>query len=444
MKFFWRYLPSKLSPGGLGRGLVAGSGIMLAGMACTFLVGVLLARGLGAAGYGLYGVVMALVAGAIVPAKMGLPQLLTREVSALTAHHDWDSARSLINWSAWRSMVASCVVVALLFPLSAALMPSVAGHLPALWLGAALVPLVVANGLGGGVLRGMQHVVLGQLPDTLVRPGVHALLLGGLYWCSATLTPTLAMLSGVLAAGTGAVLVLVAIRRLLPRSEVRIPAGLNERAWLASAYPMAITEGLQVLQSQAAIMVLAVGSSLGSTGLFRVAASASALVAAPMTLFNLVAAPNVARLHALGSRRELQRVLGWVAAGMTLCVSGLSLPFMLAGERVMTLLFGQEFAASAPVMRVLCLGFIGSSCFGASGMLLNMCGLHRHVTRASLLSLSVLTVALLSTVPVWGALGAAWSASGALVLWQAVLWLVGRTHLGLDSSVAGLFSETRE
>src|SRR3954451_21338917 len=56
--------------------------VRMAGMLVTLLVGVQLARRIGPEGYGIYGTVMAIVALLVVPAQLGLPQLLTRELSA--------------------------------------------------------------------------------------------------------------------------------------------------------------------------------------------------------------------------------------------------------------------------------------------------------------------------------------------------------------------------
>ena len=55
--------------------------VRIGGIGVTFLVGVQLSRYLGPAGYGVYGTVMAIAALLIVPAQLGLTQLVTREIA---------------------------------------------------------------------------------------------------------------------------------------------------------------------------------------------------------------------------------------------------------------------------------------------------------------------------------------------------------------------------
>nr|MCU0943155.1 oligosaccharide flippase family protein [Hydrogenophaga sp.] len=88
---------------GLGPQLVKASmgsaGLRVAGMLFGFLSGVQLARGLGAQGYGVYGLAMSVIALMSVVTEFGLPQLLTREVAAAQVHHQWERVRGILVWS---------------------------------------------------------------------------------------------------------------------------------------------------------------------------------------------------------------------------------------------------------------------------------------------------------------------------------------------------------
>src|SRR5690606_23744752 len=104
-----------LSGNGIGAVLVkavAGSaGLRIAGMGFGFLVGVQLARGLGAEGYGIYGVAMSIITLLTVPTEFGLPQLLTREVAAAQALGQWGKMHGILRWSVQSSLGLSVLVV---------------------------------------------------------------------------------------------------------------------------------------------------------------------------------------------------------------------------------------------------------------------------------------------------------------------------------------------
>ena len=96
-------LRSYLTNGGLGpilvKALVGSAGIRSVGMAFGFLVGIQLARGLGAAGYGVYGLAMAIISLITTPTEFGLPQLVMREVASAHVRSDWSLIRGILRWS---------------------------------------------------------------------------------------------------------------------------------------------------------------------------------------------------------------------------------------------------------------------------------------------------------------------------------------------------------
>src|SRR5690606_41939833 len=100
-----------LGGAGLGPVLVkavtGSAGLRIAGMGFGFLVGVQLARGLGAEGYGTYGVAMSIIALLTVPTEFGLPQLLTREVASAQVRQDWARMRGILRWSSRVSLLLS-------------------------------------------------------------------------------------------------------------------------------------------------------------------------------------------------------------------------------------------------------------------------------------------------------------------------------------------------
>lgn len=433
---------------GLGPTLVkavtGSAGLRIAGMGFGFLVGVQLARGLGAEGYGIYGVAMSIIALLTVPTEFGLPQLLTREVAVAKVERDWGRMKGILRWSSRVSLLLSAVigvgVVAWLL-LSGRRLNSPLGM--TLLAGVLMVPVVAQLSIRAAVLRGLQLIVRGQLPDVMLRPMFYsALLLLAALWFT-PMTPAVAMALGVLSAALALLVAQLMLRGQMP-VEVMAAVPVQEAgAWLNSTLPMAMTEGLRLLQSHLLILVIGVMATAADVGVYRVAASVGLVLALPAGLFAAVGAPVIARLHAAGDRARLQRLLGWVALGMTVGALVLTLPFILGGESLFARMFGPEFAASAPVLLVIATGQVASSLFGANAALLNMTGHQGAVTKASTLSLLLLLFIAVPLIHFHGVMGAAIANAVALFMWKVILWNFARQRTSLRSTVLAVFADKR-
>lgn len=421
------------------RALGGGAGIRLAGMGFSFLVGVLLARGLGTENYGIYGVAMSIIVLLKAPAEFGLPQLLTREVAVAQARQDWGRLKGVLRWSQ-----RTCLLMALLAGGGVLIWWALFGQAldarleMALLIGIGLIPLGALYRLYSAALSGLQHVVLGQLPDALLQPAAYALLLLLASWLSPALSPGLAMTMGVSAAVITLFVARILLSQRLPRQIDTATANSDARHWLGTTLPMAMTEGMRVLQSQTSILIAGAMLPMSDVGLYRVAVSIGVIVSMPITLFNLVGAPLIARIHAQNDLRTLQDLLGLFALGMCLGVGLALLPFLLAGHVLIELLFGTEFTPSISLILILGMGFLLSSLMGVSIWLLNMTGQHRRVTRASLLSF----LFLLASTPLgilWlDVAGAALANAAAYLLWNLIAWLDALKRLRLDASILSL------
>jgi len=185
---------------------------------------------------------------------------------------------------------------------------------------------------------------------------------------------------------------------------------------------MALTEGLRVVQGQAAVLALGGMVSMSEVGHFRVAASIMTLLAFPVSVINLVIAPHISKLSAVGDDQRLRRMLSHAAFGMSAAVILMVLPFMVDGDALISAVFGMEFRGANPIVLVLAAGLFSNALFGTGATLLNMLGHQQHVTKASLWSVSLLCLMLWPAIKLGGALGAAVAVTIAATGWSAALW----------------------
>lgn len=426
--------------GGLGPFLVravAGSGAVRVGsMLASFTVGVQLARGLGVEGYGYYGLALAAITIVGIPAEMGLPRLVTREVAASAARDDTPHLFGVLRWAnsvgmRFSALMATGIIVAAL--ILAAERPS---ELPlALLVGAPIIPFMALARINGGALQGLHHIVRGQIPQNLLRQVFFSILLAGLYIFGAELDPAGAMALYALTAG---IALFITYRWLRERLPAIVPAEVvrGGRRWFASTIPMALTEGMRVLQTELSILLVGLIAAPAAVGIFRIASVTAMIAATPTPVVVHVAMPVMARLHAQGDQVRLQKAVTGLAWSGFAGVVILSLPLLVAAEPLLKLVFGDSYGPAATALQILAVGQIINGAFGPNAAILNMTHNERRVTRAmgSALVLNLVLVPLLM-LP-WGLAGAAVGLVASMLCWNLLTWLDARRILNIETSVA--------
>lgn len=425
------------------RATLGSAALRVAGMGLGFLVGIQLARGLGPEGYGIYGLAMSIIALLQVPTQFGVPQLATRELAAARARGEWGVLRGFLRWSLGLVVLAALVV-------GASVLIGLAGwgNLESdfgrtmLW-ALLLVPFASLIEVWGGALRGLGHVTFGQVPEMVLRPGLFScLLLLAVLGILPALTPAGAMLLHVVA---GFIAMLVAgfwLIRYRPREAVAHGPVTRGGLWLQSAFPMALTEGMRMLQGHAAILLLGLLATAAMVGLFKVAVSVAVIVSLPIALINVVLATYLARLFAEGDTRRLQRLCSWGARAMAAGVMILILPLLVRGEWLLASLFGKDFEASLAALLILSAGHFCSACMGPNAALLNMSNHEKRVTRAFFIAAFVNIAVAFGLIPMLGIMGAALANMIGMLVWNLLMLIDARRLLEIDTSILGLAPKT--
>lgn len=422
------------------RGSIGSLIIKLTSAGLVLALTILLARALGPSGYGLYSYVYALVWLMMVPAELGLPMLVVRETASARAHQRWGLMLGVWRWAAVMS-IGLGVAVALVAGISVWLL---AGYftdeqLTTFAWGILLAPLMVLGNLAGAALRGLRHVLQGQLPDLVIRYGLAlALCAGAALVGGDAFTPDLAM---ALHAGAAAVALLAGIHMLArarPPELSQAHAVYDRREWLGSTIPLALVAGTFLMHQQTDIVILGMFVDEAEVGIYRVAVQASGFVAFGLHAVNMIAAPQFARLHALGDNEGLQHVVTITARVILALTALVVVCLVLFGKPVIGFAFGSEYIAGYVVIIILAIGQIFNAAFGSVVFLLNMTG-HERLTLRVLAFAVVMNIGLnVLLIPLFGPEGAAVATATTLAMWNFVLWRAVRRHLGIDSTALGL------
>lgn len=411
-------------------------GLKVASTALSLFSAVLLARTLGAEGFGVYAYVMALVTLIALPAQAGLPTLVVRETAKSQAGQRWGLMRGLWRWSNWLVVILSVpltlISCAIAWLMSEYFRPD---YLKTFYLGLALVPLIALGNIRGAELRGLRKVVQGQMPEAIFRPGLFVMLIAIAYIVfRQELTPTLAMALHLLAAGLafmmGAWLLFRA--RPIPLRYSPMPE-YETHIWWRTIMPLTLISGISVINAQADILMLGWFRSAQEVGIYRVAASSVGLIGFGMAALTSVVAPHFAKLYAQADLIRLQRLVTRSAQAMLLLALPVFFAFTFLGEKLLSLVFGAEFSAAYLPLVIMAVGNLVSVFMGSVGALLNMTGHERDSARGAMFAAvaNILINALL--IPLWGGIGAAIATAVSLVIWNVVLWRAVKLRIGISS-----------
>src|SRR5690606_17386613 len=210
-----------------------------------------------------------------------------------------------------------------------------------------LLPLRALGALRAAALRGLQHNLPGQLPESLLQPGVlaglcaAAWLLGGSGSLGAGQAMALQVAASLVAFAVGAILLV----RLLPAAVRQAKALYATAGWRRSGMVLASSGSLRAANDQVTALLLGPIAGAEALGLYAVASRGAALIAFMLNAVNVTLAPSFARLHTAGDRTRLQHLVTRSARLILVASLPLALLMIVFSEELLDALFGREFAA---------------------------------------------------------------------------------------------------
>lgn len=432
-----RRMQGKGLTGQLLRGGVGSIVIRVANVFLGMALAVVLARSLGPEGYGIYAFVFSLVSILAIPAQFGVPRLVVRETARAHVKGDWSCMRGMWRWATAVVVGLSLLLVGL-GVLTGLLWGDRFSDLQqaTFFWGLLLVPLIALGNLRGAALQGLRRVVLGQLPEQILRPGLLCLLLlAAIWWRDHEVTAAQAM--GLHGAAAGVAFVVGAL--LLYYSH---PAPLRanpqptykSRDWFMATWPLALTAGMQQINKNTDIIMLGYFLTAEDVGIYRVAVQGATLVVFGQQALSMFVSPYYARLHAQGDALRLQRLVTFSARAAFFTALPLVLVFVLWGTGIVRLLFGINYVNAYMPLLILGVGQLINAMFGHVGLLLNMTGHERDTTRGMAIAAGSNVLLNLVFIPLWGMNGAAMATAITLVIWNFILWRSVQKRLDIRSA----------
>ena len=412
--------------------------LRIASTGFSFIISVVLARLLGAAGYGTYSYVTGWIALLAVPAMFGLDRLLIREIAVYRTQSAWGLMKGLLRWANMTVLVVSFGLELV----AAGLIWIFAEHFDfetssALWAGLLMLPLVAFVDIRQAAMRGFNHIVVSLLPDFFIRPLTLIALLGCAYlFFGSGLKPQWALGLNAAAVAVALLVATYLLRKMVPQPARGASPAYQTSAWVRSALPMMLISGMNVINNRTDTIMLGTMKTAEVVGIYTVAHRGAQLILLIQTAVNVALAPTIASLHAAGEMQRLQRVVTKSAQVVSLVSLSIALGLILFGDAFLSL-FGSEFIKAYPTLAILIAGCIVNTAAGSVGILLVMTGHERDAAMAVGIAVVLNVIFNAALIPHWGAEGAAVATSSSMMAQNLLMMLLVYTRLGIHSTALG-------
>lgn len=398
-------------------------GIKICGVGIGMVIAIVLARLLGAADFGEYSYVLAIVTLLAIPTQLGLPNLVIRETAR--AQLAGTPEVTLAVWR-WTHQLVALISIFSIFLLIAGfiLLPAENVEFWSWFWAIPLLPLIALGSIRGAALRGLGKVNLGQLPEILLRPVFFLVLLGiGIFLSTTELSPARAMQFHAL----GALLAFLVggywLFRYRPRSAKHYTLSREtHRLWLKSAAVLGLVSGLQVFNANADLVMLGILRGTVDVGIYKVAMTIAGSATFVLASLNVVIMPQVVMLLKQGDRPALQAVVGRTARLSFMAALAITIALILSGMPLLRLTFGPEFISAYWPMLALLIGNCISAFFGPVTLVLNMAGQEKETLKGVMAGAAVNIALNFLLIPKFGGFGAAIASTSSLTIWNVFLF----------------------
>lgn len=412
-----------------------------------FATSVMLARLLGPSGLGVYVFALSIITIISLPAQIGLPQLAVRETAKQLGRSNYTAIYTFWRW-AFRTVTVFSLFVSLLMGavLYFALGGSEDTRSLTILMGIVTIPLLSWAKVQSACLRGLGYVVIGQVPENLVKPGLFLLLLAA----AVTITPAQSigplytMGLYVVAAVLTLILstwLLIRMRPVREEGMVAPAPKLGERSeWRQAIIPLAMIGGLQLVNNYTDLIMLGFMRDDAEVGIYRSASQLAVLVVFGLQAFNQILQPQFSLLWNTNRFGELQSLLTVSSRIIFLLALPPAIIFFIFGEMILSVTFGAEFAAGYAALVILATGQVSNAFGGSVGALLNMTG-HERETLMGIAVSALLNIGLnIVLIPPLGMIGAAVATACSLASWNLILVYRALGRLKLDATPLGFLS----
>lgn len=438
----WQTLLAKEQQSSLKKRLIRGAagtlGLRTAATGLNFITGILLARLLGASGFGIYTYAFTWTQLLSLGATLGLDNLIVREVAIYQSKSTWDLMSGLLRWA--NQIVLAVSVGLALGAIGVAWGLNIQANSEqflTFCVAMLLIPIESLRNLRLAAMRGLHKILIGLLPEWILAPLLLLVLSGFTYLLLGEgLTAVWIAVIRVFAAAITLVIGMRLLNKIMPNAAKEVAPQYQVRTWLHSALPFMFMGSMYLIKSQTDLLMLGAIKGAEAVGIYFAVARGAQLIDFVTNAANTVLGPNIASLYAEGKPEQIEKIL--IKSSRAVCLISLPIIVGLVGfGHWYLLLFGSEFTQGQNSLIILCAGQLVNVATGSVGLLLSMTGHERYtlISRGGSTILNVILNALL--IPRWGIEGAAIATASSTILLNVENTIWVRKKLGIHCTAFG-------
>lgn len=420
------------------RGVLGIGGLHLLSIPLNLLASVVLARALGPSGYGEYVFVLSVVTMVALPVSGAGAQLITREVAVYHQGNEWALMRGMLRRAYQWVIYGSLILVAI--TLAIAVMKA-QWRLDDRWTlvipAVLLIPFLGLVAIKSNALRGLRYTTLAQIPDLLIKPGAHLVIIGGLLILGVLNTVSVILSQGA-AVFMAFMVAAIFLSKRLPEKVSGVKPDYRDKQWGGAMFPFTLLAAVSMLNGQIGVLVLGWLGNASDVAAMRVAMSGASYVSLSLVLVNMVLGPHIINAQKTGGRERLQTLSRQSARAGLIMALPIALPLILWGEPIVDFVYGAEYADSVVMpLAILAVGQLVNVAFGSVGLFLAMTGYEKDTLLGQVVAVAFSVLLAVVLAPGFGAVGAASAVSVGLVVWNLVLAIRLKKRLGIVPTAMG-------
>jgi O-antigen/teichoic acid export membrane protein len=410
----------------------AGSFILsIGGSALGFVLHVVLSRSLGVDSYGIYIYAYSWLNVLILIGLLGFPTASYRYVSEYYSNKQIGLLKGFIQYSQNFVLSASllvCIGIELVIWFNRVEIET--ELFISLNVIALVMPFYALLKLKEAHLKGVKKVVLGQYPNTLIRPLIF---IGGILFLFQCLGLENTAYTALLLHLFAIVISLVLIFRISHKhidTSPEIPKENKSKEWFLTAKDMLLISGFSFLLFEADTIMI--GYMVGTTesGIYAAASKIAKLMVLALVAVNTIFKPIVSDLFSKGEIRELNRLYVFSTQIIILSSTAAGLVLFFFGDWILGF-FGTEFGTGFNILKILIVGQFINSFVGSTGVLINMSG-HQSDSVIIMTVSSFLNILLnWLFIDAYGAIGAAYATALMIILTNIAFAILVWKRLGI-------------
>ena len=404
------------------RGVAGSAGIQIINTLFLLIISVLIARILGPNDFGIYTFIFSIITLLSLPFSSGLSLLVMRETAKKHLTKEWGGLRGAIivakNYILGCSFLVATVSIFVLWGVKADL--EYQSYITFMW-ALLLLPFIGLNNVSGAVLRGLRHVVIGNLPISVIGPAVTIISLYACILLGREIDPILVFQINIVTSLIVFLVLIAFLARFIPNEVFRASPSYETKEWLKSLIPLSLYSALTVANFQISIVFLGSLSGNSDVALFRVAMSGATLIVFGLTAVNTVLAPHITQLYHKGEKKLLQKIITKSARLILFFSLPIALVLVIFGEKIIVIVFGIEYADAALSLSILSFGQLLNASAGSVVLILNMTGNEKETMKGMLIAFGLNVILSLVLIPFYGLVGAAIASATTIAVWNIIL-----------------------